>query len=101
LVSPRVPAEIWARADSNIAENVSASTRISNDILFENIDTFGNALGAQRYTEELSRIKVNNAKKIANTAKWTAAEFSAGNNRQTITKIPGLLRFWCCQSYVK
>jgi hypothetical protein len=79
--SPRVPVEIWARAVSNIAENVSAATRINNDILFGNIDAFGNAFErAQRHTEELSRINVNNAKTIANTAKETAAEFS--NNRE-------------------
>ncbi len=75
--SPRVPAEIWVRAVSNIAENVSAATRINNDILFGNIDAFGNALErAQRHTEELSRINVTNTKTIANTAKETAAEFS-------------------------
>ncbi len=67
--SPRVPTEIWARAVSNIAENVSAATRISNDMLFGNIDAFGNAFErAQRHTQELSRINVNNAKTIANTA---------------------------------
>jgi hypothetical protein len=76
-LSPRVPAEIWARAVSNVAENVSAATRINNDILFGNIDAFGNAFErVQRQTEELSRINVNNAKTIANTAKEAAAEFS-------------------------
>ena len=75
--SPRVPVEIWARAVSNIAENVSAATRINNDILFGNIDAFGNAFErAQRHTEELSRINVNNAKTIANSARDTVTEFS-------------------------
>ena len=74
--SPRVPAEIWARAVSNVAENVSATTRINNDILFGNIDAFGNALErAQRQTEELSRINVNNAKTIANAARETATVY--------------------------
>ena len=72
--SPRVPAEMWARAVSNIAENVSAATRINNDIFFENITTFGNAFErVQRQTEELSRINVNDAKTIANTAKEATA----------------------------
>ena len=80
--SPRVPAEIWARAVSNIAENVSAATRINNDILFGNIEAFGNAFKrAQQHTEELSRINVNNAKTIANTARETASEFSANRQR--------------------
>jgi hypothetical protein len=82
-LSPRVPAELWARAVSNIAENASAATRISNDILFGNIDAFGNAFErVQRQTEELSRINVNNAKTIANSAKETAAEFSASRQRE-------------------
>jgi hypothetical protein len=81
--SPRVPAELWARAVSTIAENVSAATRINNDILFGNIDAFGNAFErAQRQTEELSRINVNNAKTIANSAKETAAEFSVNRQRE-------------------
>ena len=81
--SPRVPAEIWARAVSNVAENVSATTRISNDMLFGNIDAFGNAFErVQRQTEELSRINVNNAKTIANTARETASEFSANRQRE-------------------
>jgi hypothetical protein len=81
--SPRVPAEIWARAVSNIAENVLAATRISNDISFGNIDAFGNAFErVQRQTEELSRINVNNAKTIANTARETASEFSVNRQRE-------------------
>jgi uncharacterized UPF0146 family protein len=31
--SPRVPVEIWARAVSNVAENVSAATRINNPLI--------------------------------------------------------------------
>jgi hypothetical protein len=75
--SLRVPVEIWARSVNNIAENVSASVRIGNDILFGNVQAFGNAFErAQRQTKELSRINVDNAKTIANTAKETAAELS-------------------------
>jgi hypothetical protein len=77
--SPRVPAEIWVRAVSNVAENISAATRINNDILFSNIDAMGRAFErAKQHTEELSRINVNNAKTIANTA----AEFSANRQRE-------------------
>jgi hypothetical protein len=82
-LSPRVPTELWARSVSNIAENVSAATRINNDILFGNIDAFGNVFErVQRQTEELSRINVNNTKTIANTAKETAAEFSSNRQRE-------------------
>ena len=76
-LSPKVPAELYTRAVSNIAENVSAATRITNDIFYGNIGAFGSAFErAQQHTEELSRINMNNAKTIANTAKETAAEFS-------------------------
>jgi hypothetical protein len=77
--SPKVPTELWARSVSNIAENISRSTRISNDILFENIDAMGRAFErAKQQTEELSRINVNNAKTIANTA----AEFAVNRQRE-------------------
>ena len=73
-LSPRIPTEIWARSVSNIAENISAATRISNDILFGNIDAMGRAFErAKQHTEELSRINVDNAKTIANTARETAS----------------------------
>ena len=74
-LSPKVPTELYTGTVSNIAENISASTRIGNDILFGNIDAMGRAFErAKQHTEELSRINVNNAKTIANTAKETAAE---------------------------
>jgi len=83
--SPRVPAEIYVRAVSNIAENVSASVTIGNDILFGNAQAFGNAFErAQRQTKELSRINVDNAKTIANTAKETAAEFSVNRQKEVL-----------------
>ena len=75
--SPRVPAETYVRSVNNIAENLSASVRIGNDILFGNIEALGNAFErAQRYTKELSRINVDNAKTIANTARETARVIS-------------------------
>ena len=83
--SLRVPAETYIRSVSNIAENVSASVRIGNDILFGNIEAFGNAFErAQRHTKELSRINVDNAKTIANTARETAAEFSVSNRQREV-----------------
>jgi hypothetical protein len=81
--SPKVPAELYTRLVSNIAENISAAARISDDILFGNIEAFGNAFErAQRHTKELSRINVDNAKTIANTARETAAEFSVNRQRE-------------------
>lgn len=68
--TPKVTAEIYARSVSNIAENVSASARIGNDILFGNIEALGNDFErAQRHTKEFTRINANVAKAIENTAR--------------------------------
>jgi hypothetical protein len=68
--SPRVSAEIYARSVSNIAENISASARIGNDILFGNIEALGDDFErAQRHTKEFTRINANTAKAIENTAR--------------------------------
>jgi hypothetical protein len=84
--SLRVPAETYIRSVNNIAENISASVRIWNDVLFGNIEAFGNAFErAQRHTKELSRINVDNAKTIANTARETAAELSVNRQREVYT----------------
>jgi hypothetical protein len=80
--SPRVSAEIYARLVSNIVENISASTRIGNDILFGNIEALGNDFErAQRHTKEFTRINADTAKAIENTARETAAEFSVNSQR--------------------
>jgi hypothetical protein len=82
-LSPRILTELWARSVSNIAENISAATRIGNDIMFGNIDAMGRAFErAKQHTEELSRINVDNAKTIANTARETAAEFVVSRERE-------------------
>ncbi|MGE5661767.1 MAG: hypothetical protein ACM3X1_05915 [Ignavibacteriales bacterium] len=61
------------------------SVRIGNDILFGNVEAFGNAFErAQQQTKELSRINVDNAKTIANTARETAAEFSVNRQKEVL-----------------
>ena len=77
-LSSTVPAELYTRTVSNIAENISASARIGNDILFGSIDAWKNAFErAQRHTQELSKINTNTAKAIGETA----AELSANRQR--------------------
>jgi hypothetical protein len=66
-------AENNSRTVSNIADNITASTRIANNIVFGNIDSFGNAFErAQQNTRELSKINVNTAKAFQDTARETA-----------------------------
>lgn len=80
--SRKVPAELYASSVSNIVENISATARIFNEIIFGNIDAWRNAFErAQQHTQELSRINTNTARAFENTARETAAEFSA-NSRQ-------------------
>ncbi len=82
--SPRVSAEIYARLVSNIVENVSASTRIGNDILFGNIEALGNAFRTSSTTHKraLRGSMLIQAKAIENTARETAAEFSVNRQRE-------------------
>lgn len=49
--SPRIPAEIYSRIVSNIADRISAAAKISNDITFGNIDLLG------KHLRELSSIQ--------------------------------------------
>jgi hypothetical protein len=71
--TPQIPTEIYARTVSNIADNITASTRIANNIVFGNIDSFGNAFErAQQNTREISKINVNTAKAFQDTARETA-----------------------------
>ena len=64
-LSPIVPAEIWTRSVSNIAENVSASVRIGNNFLFGYIEAFGNAFErAQQPTKELFKNQYKHGKSI-------------------------------------
>jgi len=73
--SPRVSTEIYARSVSNIAENISASARIGNDILFGNIEALGDDFErAQRHTKEFTRINAYTAKAIENTAREVSVD---------------------------
>jgi hypothetical protein len=73
LFSPQIPAEIYARGVSNIADNIAATARIINNIIFGNINSFGNAFErAQQNIREFSRINVSTAKVFQDTARETA-----------------------------
>jgi hypothetical protein len=79
--TPRVTTKIYARSVSKIAENVSASARIGNEILFGNIEALGNDFErAQRHTKEFMRINTNTAKAIENTSR-EMTEFSVTRQR--------------------
>ena len=79
--TPRIPAELWARSVSNIVENMSATARINNEILFGTIEAWRNAF---ERAQELSRINTNTARAFENTARETAAEFSVSNRQRQV-----------------
>ena len=81
---PSVPGAFAVVLNFPVASECFSSNKNQyNDILFGNIDAFGNAFErVQLQTEELSRINVNNTKTIANTAKENAAEFSSNRQRE-------------------
>ena len=83
--SPRVPTELWTRTVGNFVENISATARINNEILFGSIDAWRSAFErAQQHTQELSRINTNTARAFENTARKTAAEFSVSNKQREV-----------------
>ena len=76
---------MWAKSVSNIVENISATARINNEILFGSIDAWRNAFErAQQHTQELSRINTNTVKAFENTARETGAEFSVSNRQREV-----------------
>jgi hypothetical protein len=68
--SPRRAAEIYARAVSNFADNVMATSRIANNTLFANIGAYKTL--AQREKDdvkEFSRMAANTARTFENTSR--------------------------------
>lgn len=68
--SPKIPAEIYTRTVINIADSISASARISNNIAFGNMDVLTSAFErAQQQRKDPSRIQGNTAKVFEDTAR--------------------------------
>ena len=62
-MSPRNIAELYANMVSSFANNMIAATRLTNNIIFANMDAFKTSIQqAKDNTKELSRIGVNTAK---------------------------------------
>ena len=73
--SPRRAAEIYARTVSNFADNVIATTRISNNAMFANMETFKTFIQREKDDiKEFSRIGVNAAKTFAQTSRDVSRE---------------------------
>ena len=67
--SPRRVAEIYARTVSNCADNVMATARIANNILFANIDAYKTFVQRGKDdVKEFSRIAINTTRTFENTS---------------------------------
>ena len=77
-MSPRSMAELYANIVSSFANNVITLTRLTNNMIFGNMEAFKTSIQqAKDNTKELSRIGVNTAKTFEQT--------SRDNTRQTGT----------------
>jgi hypothetical protein len=79
--SPRRAAEIYARAVSNFADNTLTATRIGNNAIVANIETFNTILQRRKDdAKEFSRIGVNTARTFAQTSSDVISDTSRGSN---------------------
>ena len=78
--SPRMAADMYARTVSTFADNVIATTRISNNAMFANMETFKTFIQREKEDiKEFSRMGVDAAKTFAETSRDVARE--QDNNR--------------------
>jgi hypothetical protein len=70
LFSPRRVSEVYANIVSNFANNVITATRVTNNMIFGNMDAFKTSLQqAKDSAKEFSRIGVNAAKTFEQTTR--------------------------------
>lgn len=78
-MSPRRITEIYAKTVSSIADNTIAVTRLANNSVFANIESFKRSIHNTRdNAKEFSRIGVNAAKTFEQTSRYTSRDFSVG-----------------------
>jgi hypothetical protein len=70
LLSPRKVSEVYANMVSNFANNVITATRVTNNMIFGNMEAFKTSLQhAKDSSKEFSRIGVNAAKTFEQTSR--------------------------------
>ena len=74
-MSPRSMAELYANIVSSFANNVITLTRLTNNMIFGNMEAFKTSIQqAKDNTKELSRIGVNTAKTFEQTSRDTTRQ---------------------------
>ena len=77
-VAPRRTTELYARAVSSVADNTIAVTRLVNNTVFANMEAFRMLIQRERdNAKEFSRINVNTAKTLEQSARNTVGNFSS------------------------
>jgi hypothetical protein len=70
FLSPRRMTEIYANVVSSFTDNMVAATRLANNMIFANMETFTNTmLHAKNSLEDLSKVSVNAAKIFEQTSR--------------------------------
>jgi hypothetical protein len=69
-ISPRSIAELYANVLSSFANNVITATRLTNNMIFGNMEAFKTSIQqAKDNTKEFSRLGVNTAKTFEQTSR--------------------------------
>ena len=76
-ISPRRVTEAYAKVVSGLADNTIAATRLTNNMIFANMEAFKTSVqNARDNAKELSRIGVNAAKAFEQASRDTTTRFS-------------------------
>jgi tetrahydromethanopterin S-methyltransferase subunit B len=89
-MSPRNFIQVYTNMVSNFADNIIAASRLANNMIFANMDAFRTTIQQTRdNTKEISRINVNTARSLEQTARdvtegYSPSSTSSGsyNNRE-------------------
>jgi hypothetical protein len=85
-ISPRHMTELYANMVSNFVINMIAATRLTNNMIFANMDAFKTSLQqAKDNTKELSRIGVNTAKLFEQTSRDSITRRGGSTGYDTTT----------------
>jgi hypothetical protein len=83
-MSPRYLTQIYANIISNFADNIIAATRLANNMIFANMEAFRTTIQqAKDNAKEFSRIAVNAARSLEQTARDTAATATSTHTTNT------------------
>jgi hypothetical protein len=85
-MSPRYFTHIYTNIVSNFADNIIAASRLANNMIFANMEAFRTTIQQTRdNTKELSRINVNTARSLEETARDIAGGYASSSSSSSTT----------------